>query len=154
MKSYLVVFFISMLPVVELRGAIPYSQALGLPILTSYIIAILGNILPIPFIYFFGRNFLLWGQKQKYIGKVFDLVLKKGEKAGDKLSKKAGKSGVFLAIMLFVGIPIPGTGVYTGVLASSILDIDFKTTVIAASFGVLLAGFIMAFLSFNIANMF
>lgn len=154
MKSYLIVFFISMFPVIELRGAIPYSQALGLPILTSYIVAILGNLIPIPFIYFFGRSFLIWGQKQKFIGKLFELILKKGEKAGNKLSKKAGKSGVFLAIMFFVGIPIPGTGVYTGVLASSILDIDFKTTVIAASCGVLLAGFIMAFVSFNVVNMF
>lgn len=154
MKKYFWILFISMLPIIELRGAIPYSQAMGLPLLNSYIIAIIGNIIPIPFIYFLGKKFLHWGKDKKVIGKFCNLVIKKGEKAGNKLMKKAGKSGIFLAIMLFVGIPLPGTGVYTGVLASSILDIDFKTTTFASICGVLLSGIIMAFVSFNIANMF
>lgn len=154
MRKYFWILLISMVPILELRGAIPYSQAMRLPLLNSYIIAIIGNIIPIPFIYFLAKKFLNWGKDKKCIGKFCNLVIKKGEKAGKKLIKKSGKTGMFLAIMLFVGIPFPGTGVYTGVFAASILNIDFKTTSLAAVFGVILSGLIMAFVSFNLINMF
>lgn len=142
LKQYLIIFFISMVPLIELRGAIPYSQVFGLPIVQSFIICIIGNMLPIPIIYLFARKVLEWGADKPVIGKFFTFCLEKGEKGGKKLQAKAGK-GLFIALMLFVGIPVPGTGAWTGTLAASILDMDFKSTVTAVLLGVLLAGVIM-----------
>lgn len=140
--KYMIVFFISMVPLIELRGALPYSQLFGLPILPSYIVAIIGNMLPVPIIYLFARKVLEWGKDKPYIGKFFTLCLEKGEKGGQKLKEKAGK-GLFVALLLFVGVPLPGTGAWTGTLAASLLDMDFKSSVIAVMLGVLLAGIIM-----------
>ena len=148
LKKYLWVFFISMLPVIELRGAIPVSQGLGLPLLQSYIIAVLGNMLPVPFIYLFARKILIWGADKPLIGKPFTWCLQKGEKGGKELEAKAG-NGLFIALMIFVAIPLPGTGAWTGTLAASILDMKFKQSVIAVMFGVLIAGVIMGLISFG-----
>lgn len=145
-KKYLIIFFISMVPLVELRGAIPFSQGFGLPIIQSYIICIIGNMLPVPIIYLFARKVLEWGADKPVIGKFFTWCLDKGHKGGKKLQKKAGK-GLFVALLLFVGIPVPGTGAWTGTLAASILDMDFKSTVAAVMLGVLLAGVIMMVVS-------
>lgn len=145
-KDYLWIFMISMVPLVELRGAIPVSQIRGLPIVPSYVISIIGNMLPVPFIYLFARKVLLWGADKPVIGKFFSWCLEKGEKGGQKLQAKAGR-GLFLALLLFVGIPLPGTGAWTGTLAASILDMDFKSTTAAVMLGVLLAGVIMMVLS-------
>lgn len=147
LKDYLWVFFISMVPLIELRGAIPVSQIRHLPVIQSYIIAIIGNMLPVPFIYLFARRVLVWGADKPVIGKFFSWCLVKGEKGGKKLQAKAGR-GLFLALLLFVGIPLPGTGAWTGTLAASILDMDFKSTTAAVMLGVLLAGIIMMGLSF------
>ena len=147
MIDYLVVFFVSMVPLIELRGAIPISQIRHLPIIQSYIIAIIGNMLPVPIIYLFARKVLEWGVDKPLIGGFFSWCLEKGEKGGKKLQQKAGR-GLFLALLLFVGIPLPGTGAWTGTLAASILDMDFKSTVVAVMLGVLLAGVIMMVLSF------
>lgn len=147
LKNYLWVFFISMVPLIELRGAIPVSQLLHLPIIPSYMICIIGNMLPVPIIYLFARKVLIWGADKPLIGKFFSWCLEKGEKGGKKLQEKAGR-GLFLALLLFVGIPVPGTGAWTGTLAASILDMDFKSTVAAVMLGVLLAGVIMMVLSF------
>ncbi len=144
-KKYLTVFLISMVPIVELRGAIPISQAMGLPLIPSYILAILGNMIPVPFIYFFARKILEWMSRQSsVIGNVGRWLLNKGERGGKKIMEKAGKNGTFLALLLFVGIPLPGTGAWTGTLAASILEFDFKTSVAACMGGVLLAGLIMS----------
>ena len=142
MKKYLIVFLISMVPLIELRGAIPYAVLYKLNMPTSYIVAIIGNMLPVPIIFFFARKVLIWGQDKKIIGKFFTWCLKKGEKGGEKLQKKGGK-GLFIALMLFVGIPIPGTGAWTGTLAASFLNMGFKRSVIAVICGVLIAGVIM-----------
>lgn len=144
LKKYLIIFFVSMFPLIELRGAIPYAVGFNLPLLPSYIIAIIGNMLPVPFIYLFARKVLIWGSNKKYIGKFFTWCLKKGEKGGEKLKKSAGNSGIFWALLIFVGIPLPGTGAWTGTLAASFLKLDFKTSVIAVTLGVLLAGIIMS----------
>ena len=141
-KNYLIIFLISMVPLIELRGAILVSQAMQLPIIPSYIICILGNMIPVPIIYLFARKFLEWGQNKKIIGGICRFFLEKGTKAGDKLQSKAGR-GIFLALLLFVGIPLPGTGAWTGTLAASFLNMKFKQTVIAVMLGVLLAGLIM-----------
>ena len=145
-KKYLIIFFISMVPLVELRGAIPFSQGFGLPIIQSYIICIIGNMLPVPIIYLFARKVLEWGADKPVIGKFFTWCLDKGHKGGKKLQEKAGK-GLFVALLLFVGIPVPGTVAWTGTLAASILDMDFKSTVAAVMLGVLLAGVIMMVVS-------
>ena len=152
MLKYLAIFLVSMVPIIELRGAIPISQGLGLPIISSYIICIIGNMIPVLFIYLCARRLLEWGKDKRYTGKFFTWCLEKGEKGGKKLTEKAGR-GTFLALLLFVGIPLPGTGAWTGTLAASILDMDFKETVIAVMGGVLLAGIIMmtaSFLGFNL----
>ena len=140
--KYLWIFFISMVPLIELRGAIPVSQAMQLPIVPSYIVCIVANMVPVPIIYLFARKFLEWGQDKKYIGGICRFFLVKGTAAGEKMQSKVG-SGLFVALLLFVGIPLPGTGAWTGTLAASLLDMKFRDTVIAVTLGVLLAGLIM-----------
>ena len=140
--KYLWVFLISMVPIIELRGAIPVAVGMGLPLIPSYIICIIGNMLPVPFIYFFARKVLIWGADKPVIGKFFTFCLEKGEKGGKKLQAKAGR-GLFVALLLFVGIPLPGTGAWTGTLAASFLDMDFKKSIIAVMCGVLIAGVIL-----------
>ena len=144
--KYLWVFLISMVPIIELRGAIPVAVGMGLPLIPSYIICIIGNMLPVPFIHFFARKVLIRGSDKPVIGKFFTFCLEKGEKGGKKLQAKAGR-GLFVALLLFVGIPLPGTGAWTGTLAASLLDMDFKSSVVAVMCGVLLAGVIMALIS-------
>ena len=138
-----------MVPLIELRGAIPYAVAFNLPIIPSYIIAIIGNILPVPFIYLFARKVLVWGKDKKVIGNFCKFCLVKGEKGGKKVEKKA-KNGLYIALLLFVGIPVPGTGVWVGTLAASILKMDFKKSVLAVIGGVILASIIMVILSFGV----
>lgn len=133
-----------MVPIVELRGAIPIAESLKLDIFLYYPISIIGNMLPVPIIYLFARKVLLWGKDKKVIGKFFTWCLQKGEKGGEKLKESAGNKGIFLALMIFVGIPLPGTGAWTGTLAASFLNLDFKTSICAVSLGVVLAGIIMS----------
>ena len=133
-----------MLPIVELRGAILIAEGLGLNILLYYPIAIIGNILPVPFIFLFARRILEWGKDKKGIGKFFTWCLEKGNKGGEKLKESAGINGIFWALLLFVGIPLPGTGAWTGTLAASFLNLDFKTSMKAITLGVILAGIIMS----------
>ncbi len=152
LKHYIIIFLISMVPLIELRGAIPYAigfieHGTELNIALCYVIAIIGNMLPVPFIYFFARKVLVWGKDKKVLGKFFTFCLEKGEKGGEKLKAKA-KNGLFVALLLFVGIPLPGTGAWTGTLAASILDMGFKKSVIAVMLGVILAGVIMGVLSY------
>ena len=142
--KYLIIFFVSMIPIVELRGAIPIAEGLGLNILLYYPIAIVGNILPVPIIYLFARKVLEWGKDKKFTKKFFTWCLEKGSKGGEKLKQSAGNKGIFWALLIFVGIPLPGTGAWTGTLAASFLNLDFKTSISAVTLGVLLAGIIMS----------
>lgn len=142
-----------MIPLVELRVAIPMGITMGLPIIPVYILCIVGNMIPVPFIYFFSRKVLEWGKDKKIIGKFFSFCLEKGEKGGIKLQEKAGR-GLFLALFFFVGIPIPGTGAWTGTLAASILDMDFKKSVLACMGGVVMAGIIMGIASMGVLSIF
>lgn len=138
-----------MVPIIELRGAIPYAVGFKLPLIPSYITAILGNFLIVPFVFLFARKILIWGSNKKYVGKIFNLFLKKGEKGGEKLREKA-KNGIYVALLLFVGIPLPGTGAWTGTLAASILDLDFKKSILAIFLGLVLASIIMLILSLGL----
>ena len=150
-KDYLYIFLIAMVPIVELRGAIPVAYTLkattspDLNILLSYIVIAIGNMIPVPFIFFFARRILEWGKDKKVIGRFFTWCLKKGEKGGQKLQSKAGR-GLYVALLLFVGIPLPGTGAWTGTLAASFLDMDFKKSVLAVIGGVVLASVIVGVL--------
>ena len=152
LKHYLISFLISMVPLIELRGALPYALANGIPTLPAYIVCLVGNMLPVPIIFFFARKVLEWGADKKYTGRFFTFCLEKGHKAGTKLQEKAGKKGLFIALLLFVGIPLPGTGAWTGTLAASILDMDFKSSVVAVLLGVLLAAVIMGVGSLIVIN--
>jgi len=144
MIKYLTIFLVSMVPLIELRGAVIMAVGMDMPYIPALIVCVVGNMLPVPVIYFFARKFLIWGAKQRYIGKVCEFFLVKGEHAGQKLVAKTGRYGLFLALLLFVGIPLPGTGAWTGTLGASFLDMGFKSTVVAVSLGVVLAGIIMA----------
>ena len=141
-QKYLLVFLVSMVPMIELRGAVLLAPGLGLPMLPSYIVCILGNMLPVPFIHLFARKVLTWGANKRVIGPFFQWCLVKGHRGGEKLKAKAGR-GLFLALMLFVAVPVPGTGAWTGPLAASFLDMEFKPTVLAVLSGVAIAGIIM-----------
>ncbi len=142
LKKYLIVILVSMVPLIELRGAIPYAVGFNLPLVPSYIVAVIANMIPVPIIFLFARKVLEWGADKPVIGKFFRFCLEKGHKGGVKLRSKAGR-GLPVALLLFVGIPLPGTGAWTGTLAASLLDMDFKTSVLAVMGGVLLAGLIM-----------
>lgn len=148
-KKYFWVFLISMVPLIEIRGAIPYAVGFELPLVPSIIVAVIGNMLPVPFIFLFARKVLEWGKDKKYIGKFFTWCLEKGHKGGEKLQAKAGR-GLYIALLLFVGIPLPGTGAWTGTLAASLLDMDFRKSVIYIMAGVLLAGAIMLVASLGV----
>ena len=150
LKKYILVFLISMVPLIELRGAVPVGLSGlwgdALPIIPLYITCVLANMIPVPFIFFFARKILVWGADKKVIGKFFKFCLEKGEKGGKKLQEKAGR-GLYWALFIFVGIPLPGTGAWTGTLAASLLDMDFKKSIIAVMAGVVLAGVIMGLAS-------
>ena len=145
--NYIITFLISMIPLVELRGAVPYAISSGIPLWQALLIGVVGNMLPVPIIFFFARHILEWGKEKPIIGNFFTWCLNKGHRGGQKLEEAAGDKGIFWALLLFVGIPLPGTGAWTGTLAASILDWDFKRCVLAVMLGVILAGLIMGTLS-------
>ena len=154
MIKYLLIFLVSMVPLIELRLAVPMAVGMGLNYWVSLAVCVIGNMLPVPIIYFFARKVLLWGKDKKYIGKIFTFFLEKGEKAGAKLRKTAGRGGLFIALLLFVGIPLPGTGAWTGALGASFLNMGIKSTTAAVCLGVILAGCIMGFASMGAFHIF
>ena len=151
LKKYLIIFLVSMVPLIELRGAVPIAVGMNLPLLPSYIVCILGNMLPVPFIFFFARKVLEWGADKPVIGKFFTFCLEKGHKGGQKLQEKAGR-GLFVALLLFVGIPLPGTGAWTGSLIASLLEVDIKKSSIAIFCGLIMATVIMYVVSYGIVG--
>ena len=153
LKKYLFVFFVSMVPVIELRGAIPIGLGMGLEPLPVYLIAVIGNMLPVPFIYLFARKFLIWGYHKPLIGGICKFFVVKGEKAGRALEAKAGR-GLVIALLIFVGVPLPGTGAWTGALAGSVLDMKVKDVLIAGMGGVRMAGVIIGLASAGLLGVF
>ena len=152
MAKYLSVFLVSMVPLIELRGGMVMAIGMDIPFPIALAICVIGNMLPVPVIYFFARKVLLWGKDKKSLGKFFTFCLEKGEKAGQRLVRTTGRGGLFIALLLFVGIPLPGTGAWTGTLGASFLDMGFKSTVLSVSLGVVLAGIIMALASTGVFN--
>ena len=147
LQKYLLIFLVSMVPLIELRGSIFMAVGMNLDYFTALVISVIGNMLPVPIIYFFARKVLVWGKDKPYIGKFFTFCLEKGEHGGQKLVARAGRGGLFLALLLFVGIPLPGTGAWTGTLAASFLNMGIKSTTAAVCLGVILAGIIMGIAS-------
>lgn len=154
LKKFLILFLISMIPLIELRGATVMIPGMDIPVIPAYIVCIIGNMLPVPFIYFFARKVLVWGANKPYIGKFFTFCLEKGHKGGEKLRKATGRGGLFVALMLFVGIPLPGTGAWTGMLAASFLDMGFKSAVVSVLLGVAMAGIIMMLAGTGVVTVF
>ena len=141
----IVVFIISLLPILELRGGLIAAVVLDLPPVQSYIICVLGNIIPIPFILLFFGKILNWMRNSKYLSKFAKWLDKKVEKNRGKIEKYG-----FWGLTLFVGIPLPGTGAWTGCLVASVLNMDKKKSFIYALLGVLLASIIMMIVSFGV----
>lgn len=153
-EKYFLCFLVSMVPLVELRLGVPFAVGMGLDYWPSLAVCVIGNMLPVPVIYLFARKVLYWGRDKKYIGKFFSFCIEKGEKGGQKLTAKAGRGGLFIALMLFVGIPLPGTGAWTGTLAASFLNMGIKSTSISVSLGVIIAGIIMGVVSMTGVHVF
>jgi uncharacterized membrane protein len=143
-KNYIWVFFISMLPIVELRGAVPRGVGLGLPFKYTYLVSILGNMVPVPFIMLLWEPVLHLMGKIPFLTKAVDFILEKGHKAGAKL-----KGGKYLALLRFVAIPLPGTGAWTGSFAAALLGMDFKKSFLRVLAGVAVAGIIMGIVSYG-----
>ena len=154
LEKYLLCFLVSMVPLVELRLGVPFAVGMGLDYMPALVVCVIGNMLPVPIIYFFARKVLEWGRDKKYIGKFFSYCIEKGEHGGQKLKGRAGRGGLFIALMLFVGIPLPGTGAWTGTLAASFLNMGIKSTTLAVSLGVIIAGIIMGVVSLTGVHVF
>ena len=152
LKNYLLIFLISMVPIIELRGAIPIGLGMGLPVLPTYLLCVLGNMIPVPFIYLFARKFLIWGYHKPLIGPICRFCINKGEKGGRALEAKAGK-GLTVALLLFVGIPLPGTGAWTGSLIAAMLEMRVKEAFPPIALGVVTAGIIVAVVTYGAASL-
>lgn len=147
-EEYLFVFIISMVPLIELRGAIPIAVHMGLNPLCAIAVCAVGNLLPVPFIYLFAQKFLVWGQDKPVIGGVCRYFHDKGENAEQRLrGSRFGRYGMMAALTAFVAIPIPGTGAWTGTLGASFLNLGKKRTGTAVTLGVMIAACIMASVS-------
>ena len=145
----ILVFIISLMPILELRGGLIAAALLGLSPLKSYIICMIGNILPVPFILLLINKILSWMRTSKHFSKIANWLDKKVEKHKGQIEKYG-----YLGVILFVGIPLPGTGAWTGSLIASVLEMDKKKTFISVCIGVLMASVIMMILSFGLlANM-
>ena len=141
----ILVFIISLLPILELRGGLLAAALIGLDPVPSYIISIIGNILPVPFILLLINKILEWMRKSKKFKKVAKWLDEKVEKHKGQIEKYG-----YLGIVLFVGIPLPGTGAWTGSLIASVLEMDKKKTFFAVLAGVFIASIIMMVISFGV----
>ena len=148
LKSYLIVFFISMLPLVELRGAIPVGIGMGLPILPTYLVCVVGTMLPVPFIILFIRQIFAW--MRRHMPKLDGFVAKIESKAHLK-GETVQKYGP-LGLLIFVAIPLPGTGAWTGALVAALLDMRMRKAVPSILLGVLIAAGIMTAITFGVIH--
>jgi len=143
----IITFIISLLPILELRGGLLAAGILNLNPIVAYIICIVGNLLPIPFILMFITKILEWMKKTKLFSKIAIWLENKALNKKDSLKK-----GEFIGLVLFVGIPLPGTGAWTGALLASILRMDKKRAMLAILIGIFIASIIMMILSYGILN--
>lgn len=148
MSAELVVFIISLLPILEVRGGLLAAKLLGLPLLRALPFCVIGNILPIPFILLLIRKILEIMKKIPGLCKIALWLEKKGTNKSAKL-----ENGEFIGLLLFVGIPLPGTGAWTGCLAAALLHLDFKKSLVAAMIGVCLATLIVSILWYGLLGL-
>ena len=143
--KYLIVFFVSMVPLIELRGAVPIGTGLGLPWHLTLIVAIVGNCVPMPIILFFIKKVLTWmrGCKVELFRKITNWLHEKAAKNRVKIDKYAA-----WGLFVFVAIPLPGTGAWTGALIASLLGIDIKKSSLAILCGIAMATVIMYVVSY------
>lgn len=147
MGKEIIVFVISLLPILELRGGLLAAGALNLSPFIAYPLAIVANLLPIPFILMFLTPIFNWMKKTKLFKGIVEKLESKAEKNKSKFEK-----GEFVALILFVGIPIPGTGAWTGALVASVLGMNKKKAMLAITIGVFMASIIMMILSYGLLN--
>ena len=145
------VFFCSMIPIIELRGAIPMGAAFSLAWWQTYIISVIGNMIPVPFILLFIKKIIRWmsNSKVKFFNKTAGFLMRKVEKNRERIEKYS-----FFGVCLFVAIPLPATGAWTGSLVAAMIDMKFWKAVLSAFIGVLVAGVIMTLISYGIAAIF
>ena len=141
----LVIFLISCMPILELRGGLIAATLLGLNPITSFIICFIGNLLPIPFILYFITPLFNKLKKTKLLNKFVTKLENKANSKKDKIEKSE-----FIGLLLFVGIPLPGTGAWTGTLIASMINMNKKKALLAAFLGVILAGIIMMIVSYGL----
>lgn len=147
LKNYLWVFFLSMVPVLELRAAIPVGATLGLEWVANYLICVIGNMIPVPFILLFVRHVLEWMKKVPHLNKIAIWVENKAQKNTPKIQKYAS-----LGLLIFVALPLPGTGAWTGALVAAMLDMRMKYAIPSIFCGVLIAGLIMSLASYGLVS--
>lgn len=147
LKNYLWVFFLSMVPVLELRAAIPIGATLGLEWVANYLICVIGNMIPVPIILLFVRHVLEWMKKIPRLDKIALWVENKAQKNTPKVQKYAS-----LGLLIFVALPLPGTGAWTGALVAAMLDMRMKYAIPSIFCGVLIAGLIMSLASYGLAS--
>jgi len=147
----LCVFFCSMIPIIELRGAIPMGAILGLPWWQSYLLSVLGNMLPVPFILLFIKAVLKWmtNSKIKFFNKLAGWLNRKVEKNRDKIAKYS-----FWGVCFFVAVPLPVTGAWTGSLVAAMIDMKFWKALLSCLFGVMIAGVVMTLISYGAVAIF
>ena len=157
LPSELYVFIISMLPIVELRGSIPVGAALGLPFYSNYLISILGNLLPVPFVLLFIPRILDFLARFKFFAPIVKWLRDKADKHSHKVIKDHSgaervvmSGGIFAALLLFVAIPLPGTGAWTGSLVAALFSLSKKWSLFAIALGVLISGAIMSLASYGV----
>ncbi len=146
--NYVYVLIISMLPIIELRGAIPVAFALGMPLVPSFIVSVVGNLLPVPFILWLITPFCNWLKTTKMLSWFPEFLERKVDKNKEKVTKYAN-----WGLFLFVAIPLPGTGAWTGALIASFLDFKFRDAFIAITGGVITAGIIMSAFSYGLLGL-
>lgn len=142
------IFLISMLPVVELRGAIPVGAAIGLPWYLNMIVSIVGNLLPVPFILLFSVKAFEFMKKHNILVKFIEKIENRAKKRSEGLA-----TGEFIGLMLFVAIPFPGTGAWTGALIAALLQFERKRSFIYITLGVLIAAAIMTAASYGVISL-
>lgn len=141
----ILVFIISLMPILELRGGLIAASLLQVPLATSYVISIIGNVIPVPFILLLINKVLKWMRNSKHFKGIAEWLDSKVEKHKGQIEKFG-----YLGVVLFVGIPLPGTGAWTGSLIASVLEMDRKKTFLAVLLGVFIASIIMSVLSYGV----